>query len=69
MKKELRVAFNAPLNQFDTEEQTYGCRANNPNICKNNGIPEICAFELGDNICKNPSKAWKKQYLKLKEGE
>ena len=69
MKKELRVAFKAPLNQIDTEEQTYGCRANNPDICKNNGIPEICAFGREDNICKSPSKAWKKQYLKLKEGE
>ena len=69
MKKELKAAFRAPLNQFDTEEQTYGCRANNPDICKYNGISEICAFEREDNICKNPSKAWKKQYLKLKEGE
>ena len=31
MKKELRVAFKAPLNLLDCENQTYGCRANNPN--------------------------------------
>ena len=69
MKKELKVVFKAPLNNFDTEEQTYGCRVNNPDICKNNGILEICAFEREDGICKSPSKVWKKQYLKLKEEE
>lgn len=34
--KELKVSFNAPLNELDTEVQTYGCRANNPDICANN---------------------------------
>lgn len=67
MKKEIKIAFKAPLNELDTEEQTYGCRANNPDICKNNGIPNVCAFVREDCICKQPSKAWKKQYLKLKE--
>ena len=67
MKKEIKIAFKAPLNGLDTVEQTYGCRANNPDICKNNGIPNVCAFEREDCICKQPSKAWKKQYLKLKE--
>ncbi len=66
MKKELKIAFNAPLLEGDTESQTYGCRANNPDICKNNGIEDICAFESKDYICKTPSRAWKKQYLKLK---
>lgn len=28
-EKELKVPFSAPLNELDTEEQTYGCRANN----------------------------------------
>ena len=68
MKKELRVAFKAPLNILDSENQTYGCRANTPDICKNSGMPEVCAFEREDGICKFPSKAWKKQYIKLKEG-
>ena len=67
MKKKVKIAFKAPLNELDTAEQTYGCRANNPDICKNNGIPNVCAFEREDRICKQPSKAWKKQYLKLKE--
>ena len=65
--KNLKVPFNAPLNTGDTLETTIGCRANNPDICKNNGIPEICAFEREDGICKMPSKAWKKQFLKLSE--
>lgn len=30
-EKNLKVPFNAPLHKFDTEQQTYGCRANNPN--------------------------------------
>ena len=67
MKKEVKIAFKAPLNELDTAEQTYGCRANNPDICKNNGRPNVCAFEREDCICKQLSKAWKKQYLKLKE--
>ena len=28
-EKELKVPFSAPLNELDTEVQTYGCRANN----------------------------------------
>lgn len=67
MEKELHIGFKAPLNPDDTAEQTYGCRQNNPDICKNNSIPEICAFVREDHICKQPSKAWKKQYEKLKE--
>lgn len=66
-KRRLRVPFKAPLQLGDTADVTVGCRANNPNICKNNGIPEICAFEREDGICQIPSKAWKKQFSKLKE--
>lgn len=67
MKKNLKIGFSEPLNPLDTESQTYGCRANNPDICKNNGLSGVCAFERDDRICKCPSKAWKKQYFKLKE--
>lgn len=63
----LKFPFKAPLNELDTEEQTYGCRANNPDICKNNGLSNICAFNREDGICKSPSKAWRKQYIMLKE--
>ena len=64
--KKLCVPFNAPLNKEDTEEQTEGCRANNPDICAFNGITDVCAFTRPDCICKKPSRAWKKQYIKLK---
>lgn len=67
MNRKLKIAFNAPLQKEDTESQTYGCRANNPDICGNNGIPDVCAFVSSDNVCKKPSKAWKKQYHKLRE--
>lgn len=29
----LHIDFNAPLNDIDSEVQTYGCRQNNPDIC------------------------------------
>ena len=65
-KKELHIPFGSPLNEQDTETQTYGCRANNPDICSSNGIAGICAFFSDDCICKKPSRAWKKQYNKLR---
>lgn len=40
--KELKIPFKAPLRPGDTEGTTFGCRANNPDICKNNGIQELC---------------------------
>ena len=69
IEKELKVPFSAPLNELDSEKQTYGCRANNPDICANNSLNGICAFTSEDFICRKPSRAWKKQYSKLKEGE
>ena len=65
--KTFKIAFNAPLHPLDTEETTYGCRQNNPDICGNNGIPGICAFASEDCVCRKPSRAWKKQFQKLKE--
>ena len=67
--KTLRVPFNSPLNKYDTETQTVGCRANNPDICSSNGLFGICAFSSEDGICKRPSRAWKKKYAELKEKE
>lgn len=58
--------FESPLNEGDSENQTFGCRKN-PDICQNNGLPNICAFTREDCICKKPSKSWKKQFLKLQE--
>lgn len=57
-----KIAFNTPLNQEDTEYQTYRCKANNPDLCATCYLPDVCAFALGDGICKRPSRAWKKQY-------
>lgn len=65
-EKELKIKFKAPLNKLDSETQTYGCRANNPDICGNAYLENICAFVRSDKICKKPSSAWKKQYHKLK---
>lgn len=67
MNKSLKYPFNAPLNDGDTEVKTVGCRANNPDICANNGITNVCAFASSDGICKRPSRAWKKKYTELKE--
>ena len=64
--KDIHIKFSAPLRKGDTESQTYGCRANNPSICKYAYLEGICAFVSKDGLCKNPSKAWKKQYEKLK---
>ena len=64
--KSMYVPFNAPLSEKDTAEQTYGCRAKNPDICAHSHVPGICAFVSSDGICRHPSKAWKKQYQKLK---
>lgn len=66
-EKDLKIPFHDRLNDLDSENQTFGCRANNPSICANNGIPNICAFTSEDGICRRPSKAWKKQYQKLKD--
>ena len=63
--KKLKIDFNAPLNKEDTEFQTFGCRQKNPDICSSNSINNICAFASANGICKKPSRAWKKQYIKL----
>lgn len=65
-EKKLKISFNAPLHEQDTESQTFECRQNNPNICGNNGLSGNCAFASKDGIYKKPSRAWKKQYQKLK---
>lgn len=69
MNNKLKIGFSEPLNELDTETQTYGCRANNPDICKNNGVDGVCAFVCSDCICKVPSRAWKKKYIELKENK
>ncbi|MBQ9304497.1 hypothetical protein [Butyrivibrio sp.] len=68
-RNQLRIPFDYPLNKDDSPIQTYGCRANNPDICANNSLPGICAFTSDDKICQKPSRAWKKQFAKLSEME
>ncbi len=53
-RNQLRIPFDYPLNKDDSPIQTYGCRANNPDICANNSLPGICAFTSDDKICKKP---------------
>ena len=65
MGDELRFKFSSPLNKEDTAEQTYGCRANNPDICKWAYLENVCAFVNTNRICHHPSSAWKKQFYKL----
>jgi len=66
MDRKLHFSFNSPLQPGDTENQTFGCRQNNPYICGSNGIAGICAFATEDCICRKPSKVWKKKYNELK---
>jgi hypothetical protein len=66
MDRKLHFSFNSPLQPGDTENQTFGCRQNNPDICGSNGIAGICAFATEDCICRKPSKVWKKKYNELK---
>ena len=69
--KKTNYKFNIydELQTGDTETTTFGCRCNNPDICKNNG-DKTCAFFNEQHICSTPSRAWKKIYLqKLEEKE
>ena len=68
-KQNLRFSIKDPLNCGDTEFQTYGCRANNPDICKNCYIENVCAFTSEDHICKAPSAKWKSYYHVLRKAE
>lgn len=66
-EKALRFSLSDPLNEGDTETQTYGCRANNPDICKHCYVDNVCAFVTKDRICLKPSAKWSKYYKQLKE--
>ena len=63
--KDQKNAFHALLHPLDSENQTYGCRATNPNFCAKNSVPSVCAFVRKDNICLSPPKSWKNQFQKL----
>lgn len=64
MKKELlayKFSIHDELNPLDTENSTFGCRCNNPDICVNCESP-TCGLYNKDHICSTPSRAWKKIY-------
>lgn len=65
MNKKLGIPFNILLQNRDLERQTYGHRANNPDICKNNSFSNICVYKCVYYVCKKSSRAWRNQYLKL----
>lgn len=52
--KELCIPIRSPLNENDTEKQTYGCRQTNPDIRRN----ELKLFfdESGYSGCIMPNK-------------
>jgi len=53
------------LNVLDNEDQTFGCKHSNPDICSNNRVEGKCAFTRADEICKIPPKSWKSKYKTL----
>lgn len=57
--------FHDPLGVDDTPERTVGCRHTNPDICKKNGMPDVCALVRADGMCLAPPASWAKQYEKL----
>jgi len=65
MANKVRVPFGSPLRPDDTENQTFGCRHTNPDICGFNSMEGKCAFVKDDGICLKPSQSWRKQFAKL----
>lgn len=65
LDKSLCFKFIAPLQESDSESTTFGCRAKNPDYCKNIGASG-CAFVEVDHICRRPSNKWAGQYRKLR---
>ena len=52
--------FHADLQVGDTETLTVGCRHTNPDICRKNGMEDVCAFERSDGRCLAPPASWAK---------
>ena len=65
-EKSLRFKFTAPLQPGDTGSTTFGCRAKNPDYCKNVGLSGR-AFIEPDHICCKPSNRWARQYRKYEK--
>ena len=69
LDKEELYRAKEKINEIDTVLQTYGCRHNNPDICSNNSLPDVCAFTSYDCICKRLPRSWKKLFEELKKME
>lgn len=67
--KSLRIPFKAPLQPGDTADVTVGCRANNPDICKNNGIPECVLLKERMECARFRQKRGKSSLLNLPKKE
>lgn len=67
MMKKQETRAKKELHSLDTENQTFGCRHTNPDICSNNSIPNLCAFTSEDGICKKPPRSWTKIFLELNQ--
>lgn len=65
-KKELTISFNAPLNPQDTETQTFGCRANNPDICRNNSLHIFVLLLLMITFAENHQELGKNNIISLR---
>jgi hypothetical protein len=57
--------FHAPLLPGDSATETFGCRHTNPEICRKNGMLDICAFVRSDGRCYAPPASWPKKYQAL----
>jgi hypothetical protein len=65
MIKSLKFSADSPLNELDSDNQTFGCRHRDPEFCKYIDNKDVCAFVRSDCVCKKPSTSWKKNYKKL----
>ncbi|MDD7051744.1 MAG: hypothetical protein PUI41_12630 [Lachnospiraceae bacterium] len=66
LRAKQKEAYEAPLTEYDTSEQTLGCRHTNPDICKYADVANVCAFVREDGMCMQPGRKWKKKYMELK---
>ncbi len=57
--------FHAPLQPGNSAPVTVSCRHTNPDICKKNGMPQLCALVRRDEMCHAPPASWAKQYIAL----
>lgn len=62
----MKIDQRRSLSDLDTEFQTVGCRAFNPNNCRNHSTEKKCAFVKDDDLCLLPPKSWKKIFGEIR---